>query len=70
MNMDKSINKRCSNTTHRLKRGLLEKVDFDYSFVVEVATRNLPKVHNRIAGVFTPQERWDILKGRNGNEQL
>jgi hypothetical protein len=91
-------------TTHKLKTALLQKVEEQYPFVVEVALNNIPKVREHIsgsiefaylsawqdalsdktklkelisdesveglscwqvapfAGVFTPQERWDILR--------
>jgi len=39
-----------STTSHKLKVATLRKIDSDYPLVVEVATRNIPKVRARISG--------------------
>ncbi|MDR1088486.1 MAG: hypothetical protein LBL23_04370 [Coriobacteriales bacterium] len=91
-------------TTQKLKTALLDRLDDQYSFIVELALRNIPQIESRLsgdiefaylqkwrdalphrddlrqliadnsddglsawqlapfAGVFTPQERWEILR--------
>jgi len=93
-----------STTSIKLKAATLEKIDEDYFFVVEVASRNISKISKNISGevlhryltewenalsnkdvlksivsdntelgfdmwqinpftgIFTPKERWDILR--------
>ena len=95
-----------NQTSIKLKAATLEKIESDYSFVVEVAKKNIPKISQNIngvtlndylsrwedalsdksmlktlvadnsdygfdmwqinpfTGIFSPKERWNILRGK------
>ena len=40
-----------NQTSIKLKAATLEKIDSEYSFVVEVAKKNIPKISQNISGV-------------------
>ena len=94
-----------NQTSIKLKAATLEKIKSDYSFVVEIARQNIPRISqsingpvlddylskwedalsdksllkalvadnsdygfdmwqiNPFTGIFSPKERWDILRG-------
>ena len=96
-----------SQTSVKLKAATLEKIETDYSFIVEVAGKNIPRIRqgingdvlddylskweealsdktilmtlvadnsdygfdmwqiNPFTGIFSPKERWNILRGKH-----
>jgi len=56
-----------NQTSIKLKAATLEKIDSEYSFVVADNSDygfDMWQI-NPFTGIFSPKERWNILRGKN-----